>query len=157
MDNIHRIFLIIIIVAVAYFFFSLMFQLFLPQPQTMYEMMQRTMGSQALLQNIAAIILALVAGFVASMAIKPEKQAQIKKYDKGYALRIVKKKLSDDEKKLLKEVEKTGKITQDSLRARLEWSKAKTSTIITRLDKMDVIQRERAGKTYYVFLSKDLK
>lgn len=36
-------------------------------------------------------------------------------------------------------------------------SKAKVSTTLTRLDKMNLIQRERQGKTYKVFLSKDLR
>jgi uncharacterized membrane protein len=39
------------------------------------------------------------------------------------------------------------------LRFRLGWSKAKLSRILTNLDKMNLIQRERAGKTYNVFLA----
>src|SRR3989344_7259591 len=49
-------------------------------------------------------------------------------------LNILKKALSDDEKAVLDEVNKAGEITQDSLRFRLNWSKAKISTILTNLD-----------------------
>ena len=59
-----------------------------------------------------------------------------------------------NEKKILDEVKRAGEITQDSLRFRLNWSKAKISTILTNLDKINLIQRERQGKTYKVFLSK---
>ncbi len=71
-----------------------------------------------------------------------------------HELEMVKKGLSEDEKKILAEIEKEKEITQDSLRFRLEWSKAKVSTILTHLDKMGIIQRRREGKTYVVFLSK---
>lgn len=46
-----------------------------------------------------------------------------------------------------------GRITQDSLRFRLGWSKAKVSRILTNLDRKNIVQRERTGKTYAVFLS----
>lgn len=64
---------------------------------------------------------------------------------------ILRKALSDDEKVVLDVVHKAGEITQDSLRFRLEWSKAKVSTLLTRLDKMGLIQRERVGKTYKIY------
>ncbi len=56
--------------------------------------------------------------------------------------------LSEDEKAALKEIKRSGSISQDSLRFRLGWSKAKTSSIVTRLEKYRLIQRERIGKTY---------
>lgn len=67
-------------------------------------------------------------------------------------LAVVKKVISPDEKAALEEVQKAGEITQDSLRYRLGWSKAKTSSIITSLDRMNLIQRERQGKTYNIFV-----
>ena len=54
----------------------------------------------------------------------------------------------------LEAIKKSGEITQDSLRFRLDWSKAKVSTILTNLDKRNLIQRERIGKTYKVYLQK---
>ena len=56
--------------------------------------------------------------------------------------------LTEDEKRALKEIRKSKSISQDSLRFRLGWSKAKTSSIVTRLEKYRLIQRERIGKTY---------
>ena len=56
--------------------------------------------------------------------------------------------LSDDERKALKEIRRTKSISQDTLKFRLGWSKAKTSSIVTRLEKYGLIQRERIGKTY---------
>lgn len=67
---------------------------------------------------------------------------------------IIKTALTEEEKKALFEIEKAGEITQDSLRFRLGWSKAKTSAIISNLDRMGIVQRERIGKTYKVFLEK---
>ncbi len=70
-------------------------------------------------------------------------------------LKILKKALTQEEKKALAEVEKAGEITQDSLRFRLGWSKAKTSAILSNLDRMGAVQRERQGKTYRIRLQKN--
>ncbi|MFQ6065443.1 MAG: helix-turn-helix transcriptional regulator, partial [Candidatus Bathyarchaeia archaeon] len=64
---------------------------------------------------------------------------------------------SEDEKAIIDEIRRAGKITQDSLRFRLGWSKAKVSRILINLDKMNLIQRERIGKTYNVFLTEERK
>ncbi|VVB59309.1 Uncharacterised protein [uncultured archaeon] len=72
-------------------------------------------------------------------------------------LKIIKKALTEEEKKAIAEIEKAGEITQDSLRFRLGWSKAKASAIISNLDRMGIVQRERQGKTYKVFLQKSAK
>jgi uncharacterized membrane protein len=64
---------------------------------------------------------------------------------------IIKRALTDDETSLLEKVrEVPGGVTQDSLRFRLGWSKAKISTMLTNLDRMGLVQRERFGKTYKV-------
>jgi len=87
----------------------------------------------------------------ASLLLKTaEPKAQATETDE---LEIIKRALSDDEKAVLDEIRRAGEITQDSLRFRLEWSKAKLSRILTNLDKMNLIQRERVGKTYNVFLA----
>lgn len=160
-DMATKIFLLIFIVVLSYFFVSIILQpYFVREPLTMYEMMQRMMGfsQQTVLPNILALIIALAIGLFASLQLKTGPTRRVSAKDsRQRALYIVKKKLSDDEKRLLKEIEKAGAITQDSLRARLGWSKAKVSTTLTRLDKMNLIQRERQGKTYRVFLSKDLR
>lgn len=71
-------------------------------------------------------------------------------------LKILKRIMTDDEKKLVGEIEKSGEITQDSLRLRLDWSKAKVSTVLSILDRQGVVQKERSGKTYRVRLDPSL-
>lgn len=159
-DQTSRIILLIVIVVISYSILFLLLQpLFYRQPRTMFEMMQQMTNpsTQTFVPNILSLAIALVIGFFASTKLRPSKEVRVLQTDKQKVLKTIKKKLSQDEKKMLNEIERTGAITQDSLRARLSWSKAKASTILTRLDKMDLIQRERQGKTYKVFLSKDLK
>lgn len=65
---------------------------------------------------------------------------------------IMKRALTKDEAALLEKVrEVEDGITQDSLRFRLGWSKAKVSTMLGNLDRMGLVQRERYGKTYKVY------
>jgi len=155
-DAITKIFFVALIAAAAYLAVSIAIRLLAPQPQGMYGMMQQVAGQQPAIQNTLALVIALGIGLLASMRLKPKNI--IRHWNsKQKALSIVRKKLSGDERQMLKEIEKAGTITQDSLRARLGWSKAKTSTILTRLDRMNLIQRERQGKTYRVFLAKDFK
>lgn len=160
-DQTTKIFLIVFIVAASYLILSLLIRpLFFQQPRTMFEAMQQMMGlsQQTAVPNLLAFVIALGLGVFVSLKLKTKHEMKHTHADsRQRALAIVKKKLSADEKKMLKEIEKAGSITQDSLRARLGWSKAKVSTMLTRLDKMNLIQRERQGKTYRVFLSNDLR
>ncbi|MBI2139304.1 winged helix-turn-helix transcriptional regulator [Candidatus Woesearchaeota archaeon] len=100
--------------------------------------------------NIISIILALggAAGFSYYLFHSHRKKTGEEEY------LVMRRALSDDERKLMDEIQKSGEITQDSLRFRLNWSKAKVSTHLTNLDKSGIIQRERTGKTYNVFLQK---
>lgn len=159
LDQTAKIFLVILVVAVAYFVLSIIIApFFIRAPQTMQEAMQQMMGlsPQGAVPNLLALIIALGAGFFVSTKVKTA-SARRPAGSSRKALAIVRKKLSADERKMLKEIETAGSITQDSLRARLGWSKAKVSTTLTRLDKMNLVQRERQGKTYKVFLAKDLR
>lgn len=107
--------------------------------------------------NLTAIFLAFISGFGAWLLIKGEKATQDireKQPETKDEMEILKKALSDDEKLIISEIQKAGEITQDSLRFRLNWSKAKVSAILLQLDRMNLIQRERQGKTYKVFISK---
>ena len=100
-----------------------------------------------LIRLLASLIFAAGLGFFASLYL-----FGLQSKDKEYS--IMRKVLSEDEKAILDEIKKAGEITQDSLRFRLNWSKAKVSTILTNLDKRGLIQRERIGKTYNVYLQK---
>jgi hypothetical protein len=104
---------------------------------------------------LLAITIALIAGVLVSLWIKPTRTPpQPVAAAPVDNLEIIKQALSDDEKAVLDEIKRAGEITQDSLRFRLDWSKPKLSRILTNLDKMNVIQRERYGKTYKVFIAK---
>ena len=104
--------------------------------------------------NLAAIFLAFLGGFGIWLIIrsKPGRPSQSEKKTDDYD--IIKRALSDDERKIMQEIRQAGEITQDSLRFRLNWSKAKVSAILLQLDRMNLIQRERQGKTYKIFISK---
>ncbi len=158
-DQTTKIFLIVFLAAISYLVISVIMRpFFVQEPRTMFEAMQQMMNfsQQNTIPNMLALVIALGIGLFASFKLRT-KAAPKAASSRRQALSIVRKKLSDDEKKMLKEIETAGAITQDSLRARLGWSKAKVSTTLTRLDKMNLIQRERQGKTYKVFLSKDLR
>ena len=100
--------------------------------------------------NIAAIVLAVIGGTTAALFFG---RKVVQKEDLQ-ELSIIKRVLSSDEKKLIGIVEEAGQITQDSLTFRLEWSRAKVSIMVTNLERLNILQRKREGKTYTVFLSK---
>ncbi len=153
MDGVTKVFLVVFVVALSYLIITIIFS---PVSARQAGMMGMMNFSQNAIPNLAALVVAIGIGLLVSINIIHPKTDRSRN-NKEYALSIVKKKLSSDEKKMLKEIEIAGSITQDSLRVRLNWSKAKVSTIMTRLDRMDLIQRERQGKTYKVFLPKDLR
>ncbi len=148
LDNITKILLIILVVTVSYFIiFPILRPFFITQPTSMRDMMNQMMGnSMGTGINLISFIIALIVGIIISFYLFKGK--------KDNEFNIIRKALSDDERKILDEIKKAGEITQDSLRARLDWSKAKISTMLTNLDKKGIIQRERVGKTYKVFLEK---
>ena len=94
--------------------------------------------------NVVCLLIALFIGFLFS--------AQFLTPESEKAFKIVKSSVTPDEKMILEELKKAEVITQDSLRFRLNWSKAKTSTLLTNLDKKGLIIRERSGKTFKVCL-----
>ncbi len=107
--------------------------------------------------NLTSIFLAFIAGFGAWLLIKGENANKTSPETKPGIrdeIEILKKALNPDEKLILEEIQKAGEITQDSLRFRLNWSKAKVSAILLQLDRMGLVQRERQGKTYKVFIQK---
>ena len=117
---------------------------FVRQPASMSDMMDQLRGGIRT-DNLLSFIVALIIGVIVSFYL-----FSVKERDREYD--IIKKVLSEDEKKVLSEIKKAGEITQDSLRFRLNWSKAKISTILTNLDKKGIVQRQRTGKTYNIYL-----
>jgi uncharacterized membrane protein len=104
--------------------------------------------------NIAAIVGAVIAGAATAFGIGQREQPVAQKTEQLDELTIIKRVLSPDEKKLIGVIEEAGEITQDSLTFRLEWSRAKVSVMVTNLERLNILQRKREGKTYVVFLPK---
>lgn len=155
-DNVSKIILILLVAIVGYFLiFLIITPLFIPKQSPVMRMMGEAMGanmanfsaSSSIVINLISLVFAVGLGFLASLYLFRTK-AEDKEYN------ILRKALSDDEKKILDEIKRSGEITQDSLRFRLDWSKAKVSTILTNLDKRNLIQKERVGKTYKLYLPK---
>ena len=156
LDNVTKILLILLIGVIFYFaVFSILKPFFITQPTSMRGVMGQMMGSDimnfstgsSITMNLVSLIIAVAVALVFSFFL-------FKQDIKPNEFDIIKKALSEDEKLILNEIKKAGEITQDSLRFRLNWSKAKISTILTNLDKINLIQRERIGKTYKVYLQK---
>lgn len=156
LDNVTKILLILLIGSIFYFaLFSILKPFFITEPTPMFRMMGQMMGSDIMnfssassaTMNLVSLIAAISAALIVSFYL-------FKQDAKDEEYKIVRKALSEDEKAILDEIKKAGEITQDSLRFRLDWSKAKVSTILTNLDKRGLIQRERIGKTYKVYLQK---
>ena len=143
LDSVTKILLIALVVAVSYLIIFLILKPFFA-PTSMMDIMNQTVAGRT--DTIISFIIALVIGLVISFYMFKDKG---KERDE---ISIIRKVLSEDEKKILDEIKKAGKITQDSLRFRLGWSKAKVSTILTNLDKKGIVQRQRTGKTYNIHL-----
>lgn len=168
MDKTQKLITAVLLGAVVYLIFTVLFSA-LFQPRSMFDMMRFMQGGAFggiySTLNLISLILAIGAGIFLYYLI-PEREggkggvergeggktkAGLRKRDK---LRILRQVLSDDEKKILREVKKAKGITQDSLRFRLGWSKAKISAVLGRLDRARIIQRRREGKTYKLFLQR---
>ena len=151
LDNVTKILLILLIGVILYFvMFMVLTPFLIREPTSMADMMNQMMGSNnsSITINLVSLIIALIVALIVSFYLFRQDR-------KEQEYKVIRKALSDDEKKILDEIKKAKEITQDSLRFRLGWSKAKVSTILTNLDKRNLIQRERTGKTYRVYLQKN--
>lgn len=148
MERNKRIILSAAITIITYILMTLLLKPLLIQGQTGMMGMMGFSNPNYTTLNMLSLLIGLFAGLALYLMTGQQMQEN--------ETAIIKKALSEDERKVIEEVERAGEITQDSLRFRLSWSKAKTSTILTNLDKMNLIQRERQGKTYNIFLGKKL-
>ena len=155
-----KVIVIVLVIVLSFVVLFLLSSEFLVDNSTYgYGMMTDHMGTSTdyTVAILLSLAVALVAGVLVTLWLKPSTQTQpvtpVQQTTKIDELEIIKRALSDDEKQVLDEIRRAGEITQDSLRFRLEWSKAKLSRILTNLDKLNLIQRERFGKTYKVFLT----
>lgn len=150
-----KILLIVLVVVISFVLLFFILSEFLVQDNTSFDNMMESMmdhnNPDYTVPILLSLTIALVVGVLATLLLKPAKTEPVE--NKTDELEILKRALSDDEKAVLDEIRRAGEITQDSLRFRLEWSKAKLSRILTNLDKLNIIQRERVGKTYNVFIT----
>jgi len=72
-------------------------------------------------------------------------------------IKLVKKLLNGDEAKIMEIVFENEGVTQDSLHFRTNFSHSKLSMIIKKLEKKDLIIREKFGKTYKIYISNWVK
>lgn len=63
--------------------------------------------------------------------------------------------LSRDERLIIDRLKEAGELTQDSLRGRLGWSKAKASTVLGGMERRQLVRRVKFGKTHSVTLPKN--
>lgn len=147
LDNIQKFLVVSLSIVASYLILFLILRPFFSFGNIHMQMMGFSSQQNTIL-NLTVALLAIGIGLLATYFIRPKTKPHSE-------IEIVKKVLSNDEKKLIDEVQKAGEITQDSLRFRLNWSKAKTSAILTNLDRLNIIQRQRQGKTYNVFLQKN--
>jgi len=152
LDITTKIVLIVLVIVISFIVLFLVSSEFLVEESPFDGMMMDHMGNDPdyTIAILLSLAVALITGVLVTLWVKPSLQKQPTRIDE---LEIIKRALSDDEKQVLDEIRRAGEITQDSLRFRLEWSKAKLSRILTNLDKLNLIQRERFGKTYKVFLT----
>jgi len=154
LDLTTKIIVIVLVVVISYLvMFLVLSEIFVQENHSWNGMMDHMNGFSPdyTVAILLSLTLALVAGVLVTLWLKPTK-TETKTVAKTDELEIIKRALSDDEKAVIDEIRRSGEITQDSLRFRLDWSKPKLSRILTNLDKMNIIQRERMGKTYKVFI-----
>ncbi|MBU7015585.1 MAG: hypothetical protein HXS52_14565 [Theionarchaea archaeon] len=73
------------------------------------------------------------------------------------SMNVLGRALGDDEMMIVSLIRDSVGITQDSVRFRTGFSKSKVSALVLELEKKGIIQRERSGKTYKLFLGEWLK
>ena len=154
LDLTTKIIVIVLVVVISYLVMFLVLSEIFVQENNSWNCMMDHMNGFSPDYTVAILLsltLALVAGVLVTLWLKPTK-TETKTVAKTDELEIIKRALSDDEKAVIDEIRRAGEITQDSLRFRLDWNKPKLSRILTNLDKMNIIQRERMGKTYKVFI-----
>jgi len=162
LDIVGKILLVVLLIILTYFLIFLILKSFFWPDINNVDVMIKHMTEFGNYEkdnyvNLITMVISLTIGLIIYLKFLSKETENVKYNNKKRnidELKIIKRVLSKDERKVIKELEKTREITQDSLRFRLGWSKAKISTILSNLDRMRLIQRKREGKTYSVFLQK---
>lgn len=155
-----RLAITIMAMAIAYLVLAhLLTPLFVHEPDNvLHDLFPQEPEAAIFSITIVSILLSISAGLLVGSYLELFGKKAGERLGKTEAdLEVLKKMMSQDEKDLVGEVVRAGEITQDSLRLRLDWSKAKLSTVISVLDRQGVLQRERSGKTYRVRLDPSIR
>lgn len=100
---------------------------------------------------VAIAVMAVVAGGVAAVLA-----LLLRRYSSERSIRLALMTLSEDERKVLEAILKSGgKAYQDKLRRELDISKSKLSALVNNLEKKHAITKERYFRTNILKLSKE--
>ncbi len=127
-----------------------------------YSPMARHMGMMGMMGvtfSSYSLILGLLAVFVyLSLTSGKEKVEKTEVEKQGQDLvDVIEKVLDKDESLIINIIKEHEGVTQDSLRFKTGFSKAKISLILKELENKGIIYRERFGKTYKLYIGDWLK
>ncbi len=162
LDRVTKFFLLLLAASGVYLLaFSLLTPFFNPVYSSPMLLMMQQAGFSSpsspylwIISLLAALIAVIPLSFYLFRQASPTSKEASYGKNSPERYHLLRQGLNEEEKILLDHIKEAGEITQDSLRFRLEWSKAKVSTLLTNLEKKGMVQRERTGKTYRVFLQK---
>ena len=128
----------------------------------MYSPMARHMGMMGMMGfsfSSYSLVVGILAVFV-YLTLTSEKD-EVKKTDAEMGdkdlVDVVEKVLDRDESLIINIIKEHEGVTQDSLRFKTGFSKAKISLILKELEEKGIVYRERFGKTYKLYIGDWLK
>ncbi len=142
LDATSKFFLVLFAVLAFFFLYAFVVSAVFREPFG-FVLMNFSTSSLAL-ANVSGVLISCLLGFFLSR--------QLPVLEPFRVFETILQAVSLDERAALQEIRSAKAISQDSLRFRLNWSKAKASVILSKLDKKGLIVRERSGKTYKIFL-----
>ncbi|MFQ5892372.1 MAG: helix-turn-helix transcriptional regulator [Candidatus Methanofastidiosia archaeon] len=140
----ERLFSSVLIIFFTYFGITILFSLSFPEREDTF-FMHYTMT--------ISFLIGMIFGITFFILTKPKGSEMTE--ERGIS--VVEKILEGDEGKLFEIVRNSEGITQDSLRFRTKFSSSKVSALLLNLEKKNVIQREKTGRTYKIYVSEWLK
>ncbi|MFQ6088315.1 MAG: helix-turn-helix transcriptional regulator [Candidatus Methanofastidiosia archaeon] len=140
----ERLFSSVLIIFFAYFGITILFSLSFPEREDAFFMHY--------IMTISFLI-GMIFGIAFFILTNPKGSEMME--ERGIS--VVEKILEGDEEKLFKIVRNSEGITQSSLRFRTKFSSSKVSALLLNLEKKNVIQREKTGRTYKIYVSEWLK
>ena len=106
--------------------------------------------------SLISLGLYLLFFYSSEQALYKKIESEMKNLQKEDKLKIIEMLLSDNERKVLHAIREREGISQYLLRVRTDLSKATISQILATFEKRGLIKREPDGKTYAVYLIKEI-